>query len=152
MIFRILFMIDDPSQSAEIKVYDLTESEVAMAPKRILMLEDEVEFRVMIKELLESHGCEVTCVGSGTEGFKCVMAQDFDVILCDLLMPTLPGDMFYLAVEKTRPKLCKRFIFISGNRADPRWEGFIKKIHGVILWKPFHTNELLTAIDRVLAL
>ena len=123
-----------------------------MAPKRILMLEDETEFSAVVKELLESHGHEVTCVSSGIEGFKCVMAQDFDVIICDLLMPNLPGDMFYLAVEKTRPKLCKRFVFISGHRADPRWEAFIQKINGVILWKPFPTNELLAAIDGALAL
>lgn len=144
-------MSDDPEQTAEIKVYDLTESEASFTPRRILMLEDEIEFSKIIKELLESHGCVVTCVGSGTEGFKCVMTQDFDIILCDLLMPTLPGDMFYLAIEKTRPKLCKRFIFISGHRADPRWEAFIKKINGIILWKPFPTDELLATIDRVLA-
>jgi CheY-like chemotaxis protein len=145
-------MSNDPEQSPEIKVYDLTDSDASFTPKRILMLEDEIEFSAMIKELLESHGYVVTCVDSGTEGFKCIMAQNFDIILCDLLMPTLPGDMFYLAVEKTRPKLCKRFIFISGHRADPRWEAFIKKIDGVILWKPFPTNELVAAINRVLAL
>lgn len=145
-------MTHDPVESAELKVYDLTESEASLAPKRILMLEDEAEFSAIVKDLLQSHGHVVTCVGSGTEGFKCVMAGDFDVILCDLLMPTLPGDMFYLAVEKTKPKLCKRFIFISGHRANPRWEAFIQKINGVILWKPFPMADLFAAIDKVLAL
>lgn len=143
-------MTHDPVESAELKVYDLTESEASLAPKRILMLEDEAEFSAIVKDLLQSHGYVVTCVGSGTDGFKCVMAEDFDVILCDLLMPTLPGDMFYLAVEKTKPKLCKRFIFISGHRANPRWETFIQKINGVILWKPFPMSDLFAAIDKVL--
>jgi CheY-like chemotaxis protein len=144
-------MIHDPMESAEPKVYNLTE-EAAIAPTRILILEDEIEFSAIVKDLLQSRGYAVTCVGSGVEGFKCVIAEDFDVILCDLLMPNLPGDMFYLAVEKTKPKLCKRFIFISGHRANPRWEAFIKKINGIILWKPFPMADLLAAIDRVLAL
>jgi DNA-binding response OmpR family regulator len=145
-------MIDDPDQTPEIKVYDLTEAEATLAPKRVLMLEDEVEFSAIVKDLLQTQGYTVTCVSSGVEGFKCVMAEDYDAIICDLLMPTLPGDMFYLAVEKTKPKLCKRFIFISGHRADPRWEAFIKRVNGLILWKPFPMKDLLAAIDKVLAL
>jgi len=145
-------MTYDPEQPAELKVYDLTESPASPAPKRILMLEDETEFSTIVKEILQTHGHVVTCVGSGTEGLKHVMAEDFDVVICDLLMPNLPGDMFYLAVEKTKPKLCKRFIFISGHRADPRWETFIKKVNRTILWKPFPIGDLLAAIDKVLAL
>lgn len=145
-------MIDDPEQSADLKVYDLTEAEALLAPKSILMLEDETEFSAIVKELLQSDGYVVTCVGSGMEGLKLVMAEDFDAIICDLLMPNLPGDMFYLAVEKTKPKLCKRFVFISGQRADPRWESFIQKINGLILWKPFPIGDLLAAIKKVIAL
>jgi CheY-like chemotaxis protein len=144
-------MIDDPDQSPEMKVYDLTEAEATLAPKRVLMLEDEVEFSAIVKDLLQTQGYVVTCVSSGVEGFKRVMAEDYDVIICDLLMPALPGDMFYLAVEKTKPRLCKRFVFISGHRADPRWEAFIKRVNGLILWKPFPMKDLLAAIEKALA-
>ena len=34
-------------------------------------------------------------------------------------MPTMAGDMFYLAVQKTKPQLCSRFLFVTGH-ADNR--------------------------------
>ena len=84
----------------------------------------------------------MTAVKSGVEGLKAVMAADFDVIVCDMLMPHLPGDMFYLAVEKTKPYLCKKFIFITGHKGLPKIDNFIKSINGTILPKPFHMDTL----------
>ena len=40
----------------------------------------------------------------GVEGVHEVLASEFDAILCDMQMPTLPGDMFYRAVERMRPR------------------------------------------------
>lgn len=133
------------------KVYDLTADEAQnLEPRKILMLEDNEEFSIVLREALETHNYRVACVPNGVEGLKRVMAEDFDVIICDMMMPNLPGDMFYLAVEKTKPQLCKRFIFISGHRADPRWDAFIRKVKGVMLWKPFPMPDMLAAIQNVL--
>jgi DNA-binding NarL/FixJ family response regulator len=89
-------------------------------------------------------------VPSGVEGLKHIMAVDFHVILCDLVMPNLPGDMFYLAVERIKPQLCKRFIFMTGHGADPKWDAFIRKVRGLVLFKPFPLHDLLAAIHNVL--
>jgi hypothetical protein len=67
-----------------------------------------------------------------------------------MVMPNLPGDMFYLAVERTKPGLCKRFLFMTGHAADPKWDSFIRKVNGVILWKPFELHELMERIALVL--
>jgi two-component system, NtrC family, sensor kinase len=80
-----------------------------------------------------------------------IMARDFDLILCDLVMPNLPGDMFYLAVERTKQHLCKRFVFMTGHRADPKWDGFIRKVGGVVIWKPFSLPKLVTMMQQVLS-
>jgi DNA-binding NarL/FixJ family response regulator len=74
------------------------------------------------------------------------MASDFDIILCDMVMPSLPGEQFYLAVERTKPHLCKRFIFMTDHQADPKTEAFIRPVRGLMLWKPFRLADLLTAI------
>lgn len=143
-------MKDQPNYYAQ-KVYDLTaDVDQSLEPRKILMLEDNVEFSRVLREALESYNFKVDCVANGVEGLKRIMAEDFDIIICDMMMPHLPGDMFYLAVEKTKPQLCKRFIFISGHRADPRWDAFIRKVKGVMLWKPFPMPDILTAIQNVL--
>jgi len=45
--------------------------------------------------------------------------------------------------------LCKRFIFMTGHKADPKWDSFIRGVRGLILWKPFQMHELLTAMRTI---
>ncbi|MGB8356723.1 MAG: response regulator [Chthoniobacteraceae bacterium] len=118
----------------------------SMQTKRILLLEDDEDFRNIIKEFLESRFYEVKTVRNGVEGVREIMASDFEVILCDMMMPTLPGDMFYLAVERMRPHLCTRFIFMTGYKGDGKIADFIKKVNGTILTKPFLVDDLLEMI------
>jgi hypothetical protein len=58
--------------------------------------------------------------------------------------------MFYLAVERTKPHLCKRFIFMTGHRGDPKIDEFIRRVKGLMLWKPFEMYMLTEAIQTVL--
>ena len=101
----------------EQKIYEIDAPEPD-AQKSILLLEDETEFAHMVKEYLESCEFQVTVVRDGVQGLKKVMERDFDVIVCDLLMPNLPGDMFYVGVERVRPHLANRFIFITCHPQD----------------------------------
>jgi two-component system cell cycle sensor histidine kinase/response regulator CckA len=117
---------------------------------RILMLEDESALSAILREYLEFNSCKVTCVKSGVEGLKRVMAHDFDAIVCDMLLPSLPGDMFYIAVQKVKPDLCKRFVFMTGHKGDKKIDDFIRSVGGLMLWKPFEPHELLRAIDSVI--
>lgn len=117
--------------------------------KLALMLEDDLDFSALVKEFLESAGYEVTCAISGVEGLKHIMARDFDVILCDMLMPKLPGDMFYRAVERTKPHLCKRFVFMTGHKGDPKIDAFIRSVRGLMLWKPFQLHDLTQALQVI---
>jgi DNA-binding response OmpR family regulator len=113
--------------------------------KRILLLEDDKLLTTMIKGFLESHSYEVVAVANGAEGVRTLMKEDFDIIICDMIMPKLPGDLFYFAVKKTKPHLCRRFIFITGYTDNSRINDFIKEVNGTMLTKPFPMNKLLEA-------
>lgn len=121
----------------------------ALEKRKVLLLEDELQFRDIIKDFLASHGFDVVAVQNGVEGVHEVLASDFEVILCDMMMPTLPGDMFYRAVERMRPHLCDRFIFMTGHRGNPKVNDFIKTVNGTMLTKPFHIEDLLEMIAFV---
>jgi CheY-like chemotaxis protein len=133
------------------KTYELPDADTTELPKvkNILILEDEVAFAILLKENLESEGYHVTVVSSGADGLKKILTNDFEIILCDMVMPNFPGDMFYLAVERARPNLCKRFIFMTGHRGDSKIEEFIRSIRGLILWKPFEMHVLFDTIKVV---
>jgi len=131
-------------------VYDLTAQSLAPGVKSLLILEDDHDFAEMLRLFLEDHSFKVTCVANGVEGLRQIMGHDFDIILCDLVMPNLPGDMFYLAVERTKKLLCKRFVFMTGHRSDPKWHGFLSKVGGPVVEKPFAMTDLLSTIQTAL--
>ena len=119
-------------------------------PKHILMLEDETALTDELKPFFAYNGYNLVAVTNGVDGLRQIIARDFSAIICDMMMPNLPGDMFYRAVERTKPQLCKRFIFITGFKGNRDIEDFIRKVNGVMLWKPFETHELMDAIQVVI--
>lgn len=121
----------------------------SMEKRKVLLLEDDPQFKEIMKDFLTTNGFEVTAVQNGVEGVHEVLASDFEVILCDMMMPTLPGDMFYRAVERMRPHLCDRFIFMTGHRGNPKVHDFIRSVNGTMLTKPFHVDDLLEMIAFV---
>ena len=125
------------------------EENVAAKYKRVLLLEDDEMLKTAIKEYLETNFYEVVAVSNGAEGVRAVLKQEFDAIVCDMMMPKLPGDMFYTAVERMRPHLCKRFIFITGHRGNPKVNDFIKQVKGAMLNKPFRMDDLIEAVALV---
>lgn len=118
--------------------------------KSILLLDDDIQLSDTVKLLLESRNFVVTTAKNGVEGLREVMAMDFDVIICDMMMPTMPGDMFYLAVQRVKPKLCKRFLFVTGHGREDKINAFLHKADGLVLFKPVPTDELVQMISLVL--
>ena len=136
-------MADSPN---DINSLDSTDLDI----KSILLLDDDIDLADTLKMLLESRNFVVTTVKNGVEGLHEIMAFDFDIIMCDMMMPAMPGDMFYLAVQRTKPHLCKRFIFITGHSGNPKIDDFLKKVDAVVLSKPVVTDELVGAISFVM--
>jgi DNA-binding response OmpR family regulator len=123
-----------------------TPAEASARTKKILLLEDDPAFKEIMTDFLHESGFEVVAVQNGVEGVHQVLASDFEVILCDMMMPTLPGDMFFRAVERMRPHLCDRFVFMTGHRGNAKVNDFIENVHGTILTKPFHVDDVLELI------
>ncbi len=116
------------------------------AVKRVLLVEDEPDLTVLLKDYLEGYFYRVTTVENGVDGLKAIMDSDFDVVLCDVVMPQMPGDMFYHAVRRVQPRLCDRFIFITAHGEDPRVLEFLNHVSEMVLMKPFHLDDLLEMI------
>ncbi|MHA3774736.1 response regulator [Verrucomicrobiota bacterium sgz303538] len=120
-------------------------------PQSVLLLDDDPDLAAAFRTLLEDRGFEVTIASDGVDGLKEVVARDFDVILCDVEMPHLPGDMFYLAVSKAKPHLCERFLFITAHQGSPRTINLLEHVDSLVLFKPVRVGDLLNSISFVRA-
>ncbi len=117
---------------------------------RVLLLEDRNDFREVLRDHLVSRRFQITSVPSGVEGLREIRKGAFDIIICDMMMPGMGGEMFYWAVTRTRPATAKRFIFFTGHRNNPAIEFFFKRVNATVLIKPFELKALDSTIDDVL--
>jgi two-component system, NtrC family, sensor kinase len=119
--------------------------------KRVLIVEDDLELAQIYEALLEGFDYDVTTATDGVLALKRILAHDMDAVLCDLRMPELDGDLFYRAVERSKPHLCGRFIFITGAGEDPKYQSFLKQVKSPVLHKPVHPAKLVEELRRLLA-
>lgn len=138
--------LPQPKPTAAKKTWQRTARDFGPNPESVLLLEDDAAFGETLQLFLESHAFFVTRVASGAEGLRQVAASDFDIVLCDVVMHGLLTDQFYLAVERVKPHLCRRFVFMTEHRTDPQTEAFIRRVGGIKLENPFPLTDLLTAI------
>ena len=122
------------------------------APSRhVLVVDDDIQLALTFQALLQVHGYRVSTAADGAQALKLVLKSDVDAILCDLQMPELTGDLFYIEVGRARPHLLRRFIFLTGKADDPLYETFLKSVKAPVLPKPVSIDRLLGKLSAVLA-
>src|SRR5437773_8630963 len=124
--------------------------DVAGPAQRVLLLEDRDDFREVLRDHLVSRLFQVVSVPSGVEGLHEIRKGAFDLIICDMMMPRVGGEMFYWAVTRLRPATAQRFIFFTGHRNNPTIEFFFKRVNATVLSKLFKLAELDSTIRDVL--
>jgi two-component system response regulator AtoC len=72
-----------------------------MIPKRILIVDDEENFRHMLSVILVKEGYEVETASNGEEGLQKALTSPFDQVLCDIRMPRMDGLEFLKELQKT---------------------------------------------------
>ena len=120
---------------------------------KVLLLDDQEDFRDIIRDYLVSRFYQVTEVSHGADGLRAILQDTFDLIICDMMMPKVGGEMFYWAVTRVRPAARLRFVFITGHQNDPKVNHFFRRIQATVLLKPFKLEDLnasLLDIDRKL--
>lgn len=139
----------EPEEIVTLEI-DVPPNDVAASAGRVLLLEDRDDFREVLRDHLAFRGFEVTSVPSGVEGLREITKGAFDIIICDMLMSRMGGEMFYWAVTRIRPATAQRFIFFTGHRNNPAIEFFFKRVKATVLIKPFSLKALDSTISDVL--
>lgn len=58
---------------------------------RVLLIEDDVTIARLLKEGLEDESYAVDVVNDGSEGYRTAVADDYDVIILDIMLPEMNG-------------------------------------------------------------
>ncbi|GAP18095.1 response regulator transcription factor [Levilinea saccharolytica] len=120
-------------------------------PTRIVYIEDDVEMIDLVSLILSRRGFEVKGAHGGRHGLDMVAKENPDLVLLDLMMPDLDGWDVYQQIKADENTRHIPVIVITA-KAQPidRVLGLhIVKVDDYIS-KPFHPQELLDSIERVL--
>lgn len=139
----------DPEKVGTLEIKEEVTAPATRPAGKVLLLEDRDDLREVLHEHLGLRGYEVTAVPNGTEGLREVMKNAFDLIICDMIMPQVGGEMFYWAVTRVRSAAGQRFLFFTGHQNDPKIEFFFQRVNATVLRKPFKLAELDSAIRQV---
>jgi CheY-like chemotaxis protein len=139
----------DPENAGPLEIKEEIEATATRPAGKVLLLEDRDDFREVLQEHLSLRGYEVTSASNGAEGLREVQKSVFDLIICDMIMPQVGGEMFYWAVTRVRSAAGQRFIFFTGHQANPAIEFFFQRVNATVLRKPFKLAELDSAIREV---
>ena len=115
---------------------------------KILIVDDEVNIRKVVREYAEFEGYEVEEAENGMDAVNMCKENDFDLIIMDVMMPRLDG---YSACKEIRKISNVPIIMLSarGEEYDKLF-GFELGIDDYVV-KPFSPKELMARINAVLS-
>lgn len=117
--------------------------------KKILIVDDEPGVVKMIRYLLEKNAYTVVSATEGEEGLKLVQEEKPDLILMDIMMPTLDGNEVMRRLKESEATKDIPIIMLSalGQEGDVAKSLELGAIDYVV--KPFHPQELLDRLKKI---
>jgi len=127
-----------------------TQEESKEARKKILLVDDEDSILYMLSETLKSEGFDVESTTDGQKALELLDTEDYDIIVTDVKMPGVSGIHLYWYIEKKKPDLMDRVVFITGDIIDSTTRSFLKSVDNPYLTKPFDMKKFITIIHSII--
>jgi PAS domain S-box-containing protein len=117
---------------------------------RFLIIDDEEMVLNAVSRILYHH--EIVCMAHAREALERFKDDDkFDIVFCDLMMPSMTGIEFYEELLATRPELAPRVVFLTGGAMTSKAAEFLRIVPNERVQKPFGVNDLRTMVQQILA-
>ncbi len=119
-------------------------------PKKqsILAIDDDPNILSSLAKLLRDH--EVECCGNAFDALhRFESGEQYDLVLCDVMMPHMSGVELFEAVQKRWPGRERRIAFMTGGAITPQTRTFLERTSAVILEKPFSLAAIEDCLQRL---
>jgi DNA-binding NtrC family response regulator len=113
----------------------------------ILVVDDENEALVLMKELFEQNGYKTLTANDGEIALQMVEDEQPDIIVSDIVMPNMDGMTLLKKVKETNPDIA--VIMVTANGAIENAVDAMKMGAKDYILKPFRLNEVLTKVQNL---
>ncbi len=116
---------------------------------RMLIVDDEISLLSSLRRAL-GRDVDVELASSARDAEAILSGDDnFDVILCDIMMPEVTGIDFFEKITQAKPELRERFVFMTGGAFSGVTQQFLDTTDLPRLDKPFDVRELRKIVRRL---
>lgn len=111
-------------------------------PPRVLVADDDRQLQSLLNILLTRAGFEVDFASSGREALKKTIADHYDAIMLDLILPDISGMEILDKLAQRKPEAMRRIIVITGASRGVIEQIDTSRIHA-LLRKPFDIQDVI---------
>ena len=120
-------------------------------PQKILVVEDEEDFRSLLSGLLVKEGYAVATAENGEEGLAAYRREAPDLVILDVQLPDMEGFEICRKIRAEGPNPQVPVLFCTIRSAvAPVAEGLKAGATDYVI-KPFETKDLLTRVQKALS-
>jgi two-component system, chemotaxis family, CheB/CheR fusion protein len=113
---------------------------------RVLVIEDAQDIREVFTLLLRAEGADVESASNGREATELIAQQQFDVVLSDLGLPDIPGDVLIREL-RSRSARGTRVLVVTGY-GEPFLSRARQAGADVVFTKPVEWSRILEYLER----
>jgi len=118
---------------------------------KLLVVDDSISTREIVKDLLEVYGYQVTLAEDGLDGLGKAMAEPFDAILTDVEMPNMDGFSLTARLrEEERYRNVPILIITSREREEDKRRGIEAGADAYIVKSDFEQSSLVDTLQALL--
>jgi signal transduction histidine kinase len=116
--------------------------------KKILIIDDELDIRESLVDILSFHGYQTITVANGKEGLVAATTQKPDLILSDVSMPEMNGFELLEYLQENNILASVPFVFLTANNELTSLRKGMTLGADDYLTKPVEMQDLLNVVDR----
>ncbi|MEB3339380.1 response regulator transcription factor [Okeania sp.] len=118
--------------------------------KQLMLVDDDPNLILLVKDYLEFRGYQVTTAENGREALELLEEKIPDLIICDVMMPEMDGYTLVQEIRKNSVTECVPVLFLSAKgQSQDRVKG-LNIGADVYIVKPFEPEELVAQVESSL--
>ncbi|HZJ65363.1 MAG TPA: response regulator, partial [Kofleriaceae bacterium] len=119
--------------------------------ERVLLVDDDHLIAVAVRRALGAEHDVTAVLGAQDALDRIAAGERYDVILCDVMMPSMTGIEFHQRLSRERPEQAEHIVFLTGGAFTATARTFLDKVRNARVEKPFEVQDLRALVNERVA-
>jgi CheY-like chemotaxis protein len=122
-------------------------ADLAPDTRRLLVVDEDDLFARTVRRGLRPH--DVRSATTASEAEIALLDPSFlpHLVLCDLALPGMTGDMLHARIQQKRPEVAQKFVFVATGESSQSEAEYVRASGRPILRKPFDVREIWSLLN-----